>query len=62
MAAWREVEGAEDLAQALDELVIADGQHEISAAVEHASADLVRGPCEWLQRFETQRQRQSIHA
>eukprot|EP00959_Pyramimonas_sp_CCMP1952_P416196 8720104-Pyramimonas_sp.AAC.1 len=36
LAAWREVEGAEDTTQELEELESADSQHLISAAVEHA--------------------------
>eukprot|EP00959_Pyramimonas_sp_CCMP1952_P331603 6943986-Pyramimonas_sp.AAC.1 len=61
-AAFREVEGSEDLARELEEPGGADNQQKVYVVVEHATAGLGRGHHEWPQGLETKRQCQGIHA
>ena len=62
LAAWREVEGAEDLAEEIEEQESTDSQHVIFAAVESAAAGLGRWSRERPRRLEAQRRRQIIDA
>ena len=61
-AAWRAVEGAEDLAKEFEKLESTDSQQMIFAAVESAAFCPGHRPREWPQHLEAQHRRQSIHA
>ena len=61
LAAWREVEGSEDLEAELEQLESTESQQLIFAAVEQAAAGMGRRPQEWPEHLELAQQRQVIH-
>ena len=62
LAAWQEVEHAEDLAKGLEQAGSYQRHEMAHAAIEHAAAGSGRRPGEWPQHREALRQHQDIHA